>query len=238
MKKYIFFIATTILLISCKENKTSSEENNLEGTALQENTKMSESDFENLSVPEKIAYKNGYENWNKVEELDFTFNVDRGDTHSQRSWKWMPKTNDVVMMTEKDTLSYNRNNLNEESKKADAAFINDKYWLLAPYNLAWDTGTTFTETKNQEAPISKEKLNKLTVVYSNEGGYTPGDAYDFYYDNDFKIKEWNYRQSNSEEPSMSTTWEDYEDFGGLTISKTHKDATGGFKLYFTGISVK
>ncbi len=235
MKRIFFLLIICLIFVNCKDSKNSSEEGNADTISTNESETV---DFENLSTAKKLAYTNGLENWKNVNEIQFTFNVDRGGNHSERSWVWMPKTEDVVMTTAKDTVKYNRNNLTEETKKTDAAFINDKYWLLAPYNLAWDSGTTFTESKDQIAPISKEKMNKLTIVYSNEGGYTPGDAYDYYYRDDYKIKEWNYRQSNSETPSMSTTWEDFSDFNGLNIAKMHKDATGDFKLYFTGIAVK
>jgi hypothetical protein len=121
---------------------------------------------------------------------------------------------------------------------ADRAFINDKFWLLVPFQLVWDEGTTISETKREVAPISQTELNKITLTYSNEGGYTPGDAYDLYFDENYRIKEWVYRQGNSETPSMMTTFENYEDFNGLKIAKDHKMADGNFNLYFSNIKVK
>lgn len=194
--------------------------------------------IENSDIRVKIANANGFQNWKKVSKINFTFNVDRGKKHLERSWSWQPKTGDVKMFSEKDTVAYNRSEMDSLLMKTDAAFINDKYWLLAPFQLVWDENISFSEMKNQVAPISKDTLNQLTIVYGNEGGYTPGDAYDFFYDENFKIKEWNYREANDEKPSMTTTWEDYENFNGIEIAKTHKDSTGNFKLYFTNISVK
>ena len=78
---------------------------------------------------------------------------------------------------------------------------------------------------------------KLTIVYGNEGGYTPGDAYDFYYDEDYIVDEWVYRKGNASAPSMITTFSDYQDFGGLNIATSHSDKEGNFKLYFTDIKV-
>jgi len=37
---------------------------------------------------------------------------------------------------------------------------------------------------------------------------------------------------------MITTWEDYEDFNGLKIAKTHNGKDNSVKLHFTNISVK
>jgi len=101
----------------------------------------------------------------------------------------------------------------------------------------WDEGTTISEAIKEVAPISKTELNKITITYGNEGGYTPGDAYDFYFNDDYIIQEWAYRKGNSETPSMITTFENYEDFNGLKIAKEHKMAEGNFNLYFSDIKV-
>ena len=79
-------------------------------------------------------------------------------------------------------------------------------------------------------------MQKLTIVYSSEGGYTPGDAYDFFFDDDYKIREWIFRKSNQTEPSTITTWEDYESVGGLLISKMHVKDTGDSSISFTDVS--
>ena len=228
MKKSIYIIFIAAVFFSCNNTKNSSENQ-------EKDQPISE---ENLSTAEKIANANGLENWDDVTEIAFTFNVERGENHFFRSWIWKPKTGDITMMGAKDTIAYNRSKMDSLTLKTDGAFINDKYWLLAPYQIVWDEGTTFSEKENSIAPISKDTLYQLTIVYGNNGGYTPGDAYDLFYDENFKIKEWNYRQANAEKPTMSTTWEDYENFNGLEIAKTHKDSTGNFKLYFTNISVK
>lgn len=228
MKNLLAILFVSTLLFSCNNTKKSQD-------AVENEQSISN---ENLSTAEKIANANGFENWKDVTEIAFTFNVDRADNHFDRSWVWKPKTGDIIMMSAKDTVNYNRSKMDTLIMKTDGAFINDKYWLLAPFQLVWDEGTSFSEKENAIAPISKDTLNQLTVVYGNDGGYTPGDAYDFFYDENFKIKEWNYRKGNSETPSMSTTWEDYENFNGIEIAKTHKDSTGNFKLYFTNISVR
>ena len=228
MKKGVILFCLIIALAGCNEIKKSSE-------AIQSQENISEI---KRTTAETIAYKNGFENWEKVSEINFTFNVDRGENHFERSWSWKPKTHDVLMSMGENTVSYNRMKMDSIIKKTDASFINDKYWLLAPFNLVWDKGTTFSEKQNIIAPISKDTLNQLTLVYGNDGGYTPGDAYDFYFGKDFIIKEWVYRRANDSVPTMTNTWEDYEKFNGLQIAKMHKDSLGDFKLYFTNISVK
>lgn len=194
---------------------------------------------EQKSITEQIAAANGFSNWAKVTNITFTFNVDRGDSHFERTWSWAPKTNDVVFMTREDTIAYNRKAIDTLLAKTDAGFINDKFWLLAPYQLVWDkNGYRYEHEAKATAPMSKASMQKLTIVYGNEGGYTPGDAYDFYFGDDFIIKEWAFRKGNQEEPNMVTSFEAYQDFNGLNIATMHKRADEDFKLYFTGITVE
>lgn len=210
-------------------------------TDTKEQTVPSESDSEDkkeLSIAQKIAHTHGYEQWKNITEIQFTFNVDRGDNHFERSWTWNPKTDDVQMISEQDTMKFNRTTVDSLSINADKGFINDKYWLLVPFQLVWDEGTTISKPVKVLAPISKTEMNKITLTYGNDGGYTPGDAYDIFYDKDYMIREWVFREGNSEEPSMTTTFENYADFNGIKIAKDHKMADGNFNLYFSNIKVK
>jgi len=222
--RYLIILLLAILTISCKSEKNNSEHNTEQITS--------------LTTAQKIANAHGYEHWNKVSKIDFIFNVDRGENHSERSWQWQPKTNDVTLITGNDTISYNHKKVDSTNLRADQGFINDKYWLLAPFNLVWDEDITITEAGKTKAPISKTSLNKITLTYSNEGGYTPGDAYDFYYGDDYLIKEWTFRQANKPEPSLTTAWGNYQDFNGIKIATEHTRDGGGFKLYFTDVKVQ
>jgi hypothetical protein len=192
-----------------------------------------------MTTAQLITSKNGLDAWDDVSEINFTFNVDRGERHFERSFIWRTKSGDVVYMTSNDTVAFNRNlEMDSLQIRADQAFINDKYWLLAPFHLVWDQGKALSEKENQLAPISKDTMDMITITYGKEGGYTPGDAYDLYFGNDLIIKEWVFREGNDSVPTMVTTWEDYKDFNGLNIATMHRDSTGNFKLYFTNISVK
>lgn len=227
MKLYSILLVSSFLILSCKNNTTPT-------TVISETTK----EFTPTTEAEKIAYANGLKNWDDVKQLDFTFKVDRGgQTVASRSWSWKPVTDEVTMMTATDTITYNRATVDSISLGADQGFINDKYWLLAPYQLVWDEGTTATVTDSVMSPLSRKRSKKLTLLYGNEGGYTPGDAYDFYYGDDYEISEWVFRKGNSQAPSMITTFEGYKNIEGLNISTEHKNEDGTFKLYFTDIKV-
>ena len=192
-----------------------------------------------MSREKKIAVASGFGNWDAVTQIDFTFNVDRGGQNvAKRSWSWKPKTNYVTITNGHQVVTYNRATIDSTSQRADQGFINDKFWLLAPYQLVWDEGTKITVQDTATAPLSQKLTKKLTIVYGNEGGYTPGDAYDFYYDaDDYIIDEWVFRQGNTPEPSMMTTFSEYQDFEGLNISTSHSNKEGTFKLYFTDVKV-
>ncbi|MBL4664126.1 MAG: hypothetical protein JKY22_11375 [Flavobacteriaceae bacterium] len=236
MKKVIVFAFACCTLIACKDVVTElQDDKNNDGNR----DWIPEPDADPVqSTANGIAYGNGFAQWKDVSEIAFTFNVDRGEQHFERSWIWEPKNNWVQMMTATDTVRYRRSKMDSTHLSADQAFINDKYWLLAPYQLIWDKGAQLSEKQNQRAPISGDTLDMLTITYADEGGYTPGDAYDFYFGKDFVVKEWVFREGNDSVPTMTNTWEDYEDFNGIKIAKMHKDSTENFKLYFTNISVK
>ena len=191
-----------------------------------------------LSILDKVANAHGFNQFRNVKEIAFTFNVDRPDNHSERRWVWNTITNDITSINKGDTISYNRKTMDSTATKLNGGFINDKYWLMAPFNLVWDKNNiTYDHKSDVPAPISKNPMQKLTIVYGNEGGYTPGDAYDFYFGNDYMIKEWVFRRSNQQEPSLITTWENYADINGLKIAEMHQNEDSSFKLYFTNIKV-
>jgi hypothetical protein len=77
----------------------------------------------------------------------------------------------------------------------------------------------------------------ITINYPEQGGYTPGDAYDIFYNDDFMIEEWIYRKGNSEEPTIATTFENYKDYNGIKIATDHKMAGGNWNLNFTDVTI-
>ncbi|WP_298498638.1 hypothetical protein [uncultured Algibacter sp.] len=183
-----------------------------------------------INITEKIANAHGFQNWKHVTEIQFTF-------FNKRSWIWKPKTHDVTLITEKDTINYNRTSIDSVSIKADKAFINDKFWLLIPFQLVWDKGTTISTPAKETAPISKKQLNKITITYANEGGYTPGDAYDIYFDDHYLIKEWAFRKGNSPKAGLINTFENYQDYNGIKIALDHKKGDDDWNLNFSNIKI-
>lgn len=213
MKNLIYISLIIFLFIGCKEKHE---------------TKQPE--IEN-SIAEKIANAHGFENWKNVSEIAFTF-------AGKRSWVWEPKTNAVTLIREHDTIHYNQTKMDSTLTKFDSGFINDKFWLLIPFQLVWDKGASISEPQKTKSPIAGIEMNKIILTYGKLGGYTPGDAYDIYYSDDYIIKEWGFRKGNQDKPGLVNTFENYQDFKGLKIALEHKKAKGDWNLQFTNVSVK
>ena len=223
MKKLFLLTFISAFLFSCNNEKKKEE---------------SVAEDQDMEVYEKIAMANGFEEFDSINKIEFTFNVKVNDTlRSERRWKW-DVVKDKISLTEKDsTMSYTKTDiLAKEKEYIDQRFVNDSYWLLFPYQLKW-SDAEISEVSTAKAPISGEEMQMLTVSYPAEGGYTPGDSYDIYFNDEYMIQEWVYKASGGGR-EMATTWEDYEDFNGVKIAKTHKSPDGTFELYFTDISVE
>lgn len=226
MKK-LFLFSVAVVLLSCN-NKAKTQDSTTEVTEVEQE----------LTSQEKIAKANGLDAFENINEIQFAFNVKVGDSlRTKRFWNWNLKLN-TVTLTEKDsTKSFNRNDEpNEQQKIIDQKFINDSYWLLFPFQLVW-SDAEITEGEMSEAPISKQKMHQLTASYKSDGGYTPGDTYEVFYDDDYMIQEWVYTSADGKS-QLASTWEDYENFEGIMIAKSHKSPDRNFELFFTDIEVK
>lgn len=221
MKKIILLLSIFSLL-SCKNEKTEQTE--------------PEDDLE-ISKAREIADAHGFENFKDVKEIKFTFNVKVNDSvRTSRSWHWKTKNNEIRLTEGDISFTYVQDeNIAEDEKEIDQKFINDSYWLLFPFQLVW-SDPDITEEKSAEAPISKKEMNSILASYSSEGGYTPGDSYEIFYEDDLIIREWIYRSADGSRESP-TTWEDYGEFNGLKIAKSHKSPDGSFDLFFSDIEV-
>lgn len=222
MKK-LFFLSFLIFLSACKQTK--------------DNKEIEQEPEKELTIAEKIAYAHGYQHWNNVKTFEFKFGGTLEDSTSGRSWVWNPKRSDVKMTRNGETTEYNRNSMDSVAINADKSFINDKFWALIPFQLVWDTSASISESTIEKSPVLEQNLNKITITYPNEGGYTPGDAYDIYFDDDYIIKEWIYRRGNAPEPSLSNTFENYSDYNGIKVAQDHKFAGSDRNLLVRNVKV-
>ena len=224
MKKLVLFSLALALLSGCK---TDTNQEKLKDIKAQK------------TIAQLIAEAHGYDNWDRVTSITFTFAVDRDSMRgSGRTWTWMPKKDSVYLNMGDQLVKYSRKSIDSISINADRAFINDKFWLLVPFQLVWDNTAIITDPAQDKAPLSGSSLNKITITYPGEGGYTPGDAYDIYYDDNFIIKEWVFRRGNDDDPTLVTSFEDYTDYSGLKIATSHKQKEGNWNLKFRDVMVE
>ncbi len=192
-----------------------------------------------LTLNEKIADAYGLSNFKKIKSIAYTFNIKKDTFTFSRSWKWFPQTHEVYFISHGDTLHYMRDTISSGTiKNIDEKFINDKYWMLFPFQLVWDKGCTMTTKYGQHAPIGGDTTTCLTVAYKDSAGYTPHDSYDLYLDSLYMIREWAYHKGSVDTPSLVTTWGDVQDFDGIRIATTHFSRDSSFKLWFSGIKVE
>lgn len=189
------------------------------------------------SLPLQVAEAYGIDHMDQVESIDYTWNVQVDSaTIRSRSWKWNVKGDEVYYSDQDTTLTYSLSERDTALNDIDQRFINDKYWLLFPFQLAWDTGYDHEILPDQTSPISGQNSTKLTILYNNTDGYTPGDAYDLYLNENNRIIEWVFRRGNGEN-GRAMTWENVQDFGGIKIAMEHKDDKGNRVLWFSDVSV-
>lgn len=216
MKIIITVVCIVLIQISCTSTKNSKNSEVLE-----------------------IARAYGDDNFDKVKMIEFTFNVQRDTSHTERGWKWVRETNMITSTDKGKATTFKRYDTSTgELKQLNAKFTNDEYWLLFPLHLKWDNGYTFTKNDTATAPLSGQKCHLYTVKYNDKDGFTPGDMYDLYTDENYVIKEWAFHKKAAAEASLITTWEDYQDLGGLKIAKDHRSKDGKFRLFFTHINVQ
>jgi len=188
------------------------------------------------TLPMQVAKAYGFENFAQVNAIGYTWNVQRDSaTVVSRTWKWNIKDSTVSYAGADTSFTYS---LKADSlPDQDGAFINDKYWALMPFQLAWDTGYTYEVIENVPSPIQSISSTKLSVVYGAAGGYTPGDAYDLYLDENKRILEWTFRRGNGTE-GRTWTWEKAAAFGPIELSLEHKDPAGKRFIWLTDVQVK
>jgi hypothetical protein len=192
----------------------------------------------------QIAGAYGSDSFSRVEVIEYTFNVQIGDKHIQRSWIWWPQVEQVEFIsgTDQESKMYNRLELDQsppaDIKQVDAWFINDNYWLLFPLHLAWDQQATVEDTGHQNLPLGQGTAKCVVVSYPKTGGYTAGDVYELFLDENHIVTQWVYRRGGSATPTRITSWEDNRKLGPLMVSLDHRADDGKFRVWFTDVAVK
>jgi hypothetical protein len=202
---------------------------------------------QDTAIGEKIAQAYGVSGFGKIEEIKFTFNVKKGEIAASRSWIWRPKEDKVTFLGDGKTdkpVTYIRKEITADSpdtlRQIDAHFINDQYWLLFPFHLVWDSGMTVRIAgENVKYPMGGGSGRMVRVSYPPAGGgYTPGDKYELFLDDNDMISQWIYRRGGAEKPTVIATWQDNRHMGPIIISLNHLGADNNFRVWFTDVEMK
>ncbi len=193
------------------------------------------------TVSDRIAGAYGIDSFSKVKSIHYVFHVQKGEKNVQREWIWFPAEKNVIAGSGENAVKYNRDSFDrkdEKLSKIDRQFINDNYWLLFPFRLAWDKGVKVVEKGKAKAPVSGGILLQVNVEYDGGDGYTPNDIYELYLNDNFEIVEWVYRPGGNGKINKPASWSEPEEFNGIKISLSHQNKDGSFRLWFTDLDVK
>ena len=200
---------------------------------------------QNTSLRQHIAESYGLQSFDRIDQLQYTFNVKNGEQQVSRFWIWEPRSNTVTFkgMDYQDAVTYNRGEIDTDAasdrlKKIDAWFINDNYWLLFPFHVAWDKSMRLEDVGRRSLPMGDGSAKCVVVSYPDSGGYTPGDVYDLYLDDQYRLTQWVYHRGGSPQPTRITTWDNNRSVGPLVISLNHQGDNENFRVWFTNVGVK
>lgn len=222
--KYFLTLLLVTSFISCNTTPKPSTEKETPEEAISE-----------LSYIEKLANANGFEQWSEVKEVKFSFNVDNNGKEFKRDWRWLVKDEKVYMTVDGEEVGIDINE--NPDQQIHQAFINDTYWLLFPFQLMWTDGYAHEINEKVISPFNEKELTELVINFKEEGGYTPGDTYKLYVNEDFTIEEWSFFPAGSEEPRIINAWDNYKTYEGIEISTDRRNVDGSFRIFFTDIAL-
>jgi hypothetical protein len=201
-------------------------------------------------IVEKLAKAYGLDSFGQIEAVRYTFNLNLPGLTLSRTWTWEPKSGQVTFEGKDKSgkpvkVTYVHTQLSSESdqvkKEIDPSFINDNYWFLLPFHVYWDTSAAVADEGMQKLPIGKGSAEKVSVKYSSDIGYTPGDTWELYVGSDGRIQEMVYHRGGPVKPSLVTaTWTGYKKGGPLLVSTEHRGTADGKPLHlsFSNVAVK
>ena len=200
-------------------------------------------------IAEQLAKTYGLDSFGQIEAIRYTFNLDLGALKLSRAWVWEPQADRISYEGEDKAgkpvkATYVRAQLSSQpavvQDEVDPAFVNDQYWLVFPFHVAWD-GAKVEDTGMHKLPLGKGSARRVVVKYSSEGGYSPGDTWELYVGSDNRVEALVYRRGGTKKPSVVVaTWAGYKKAGPLLISSDHRGTADGkpMRIFFSNVSVK
>jgi hypothetical protein len=201
-------------------------------------------------VAEEVAKTYGIDSYGQIDAIRYTFNLQIPQVNLSRSWIWEPKTGRVSYEgKDKDgnpvKVTYLRSQLSSQSdaikNEIDPGFVNDNYWVLFPFHAYWDISADIQDKGMQPLPQGSGSARLVSVKYSGESGYTPGDTWNLYVGTDNRIDQLLFEHGGTKKPhQVIASWEGYKKAGPLLVSTEHHGTADGapLTLTFTDVAVK
>jgi len=115
------------------------------------------------------------------------------------------------------------------------AFINDSYWLLAPFKI-FDPGVTLTWTGEDKGP-NGEACDVLKLTFANVG-LTPQDIYWLYVDKtSHLVVEWKYVLGGENKPPTAFAWSEWHKVGPIMLASMRKGVGKPSVIRFENLKV-
>ncbi|HEX9103514.1 MAG TPA: hypothetical protein VF997_14980 [Polyangia bacterium] len=115
------------------------------------------------------------------------------------------------------------------------AFINDSYWLLAPFKI-FDPGVTLADGGEDKGP-NGEACDVLKLSFDNVG-LTPKDVYWLYVDKkSHLVVEWKYVLGGESKPPTAFAWSDWKKVGSIELASMRKGLGKPSVIRFDNVKV-
>ncbi|MEP6994537.1 MAG: hypothetical protein ABI968_08465 [Acidobacteriota bacterium] len=120
-------------------------------------------------------------------------------------------------------------------ENAYGRFINDTYWLLAPWKI-FDPGVRLTY--DGEKPCPGGGVCDVLKVSFDDVGLTPKDVYWLWITRDGRhMVQWQYVLGGASEPPTTAAWKDWRTMGGLSLSMDKPMSGEPFEIRFEQAAV-
>lgn len=190
----------------------------------------------------------GIDNFDEIEGLQWCFVVRRDDKAvAARFWDWNIEEGQVRRATlegEELVLSTIREDFSEEEKSREEweevhrQFINDQYWLTFSRRALTDSGVDFEAQDGEVVTgLAQEEVDRLSVLYRGEDGYTPGDRYDLFLNDEGRIVGWRYLRGGESEGGRVMVFEALRELGPLVYTAKHSALDEPFQVLLPGVKV-
>lgn len=207
---------------------------------------------------ELIAALGGEKAWQEARQFEFSFVVEReGKRIATFSHLWDRYTGDYRLMgtdrsgapfvvyfnvnTKAGRAFVNGKSVEGEAreallKTAYGRFINDTYWLVAPWKI-FDPGVHLTYDGEKSCPDGGV-CDVLKLSFEENVGLTPKDVYWLWLTRDGRqMVQWQYVLNGAEDQPTTAPWKNWQKFAGISLSVEKTISARSAVIRFEKVSI-